>query len=148
LLDINHGWTKNAYWNVNIKNWRKWCKCISPFLFNNSYGLAAHTMGTKCPNHVFCVRLVDLQIICAKYRLGTEFFPNDDNRKCLLGVKHGWTKNALWNVNNKKLPKRCKFVSPFLFNNTYGLHVLTMDTKCPNQVLYVWFLDLQNICAK
>jgi hypothetical protein len=26
--------------------------------------------------------------------------------------------------------------------------VLTKDTKCPNQVLYVWFVDLQTICAK
>jgi hypothetical protein len=48
-------------------------------------------------------------------------------------------------VNNKKW---CDFVSLFLFNNTYGLPVLTMDTNCPNQVFYVWLFDLQIICVK
>jgi hypothetical protein len=32
------------------------------------------------------------------------------------------------------------FVSPSLFNKTYVIPVLTMDTKCPNQVFYVWFV--------
>jgi hypothetical protein len=36
----------------------------------------------------------------------------------------------------------------FLFNNTYGLHVLTMDTSNPNQLFYVWLVDLETICAK
>jgi hypothetical protein len=36
----------------------------------------------------------------------------------------------------------------FLFNNSYGLPVFTKDTKCPNQVFYVWLDDLQNIWAK
>jgi hypothetical protein len=26
-------------------------------------------------------------------------------------------------------------------NNTYGLPVLKKDTKCPNQVFYVWLVD-------
>jgi hypothetical protein len=38
--------------------------------------------------------------------------------------------------------------SPFLFNNSYGLPVLTMGTICPNQVFYAWLVDLQTICAK
>jgi hypothetical protein len=40
------------------------------------------------------------------------------------------------------------FVSPFLFSNTYGLHVLTMDTKRSNQVFYVSLVVLQTICGK
>jgi hypothetical protein len=36
----------------------------------------------------------------------------------------------------------------FLFNNTFGLPLLTMGTKCPNQIFYVWLVDLQNISAK
>jgi hypothetical protein len=39
-------------------------------------------------------------------------------------------------------------VSPLLFNNTYGLPVLTTDTKCPDQVFYVWLVHLQTIWAK
>jgi hypothetical protein len=63
-------------------------------------------------------------------------------------MRHSWTKSAFWDVNNKKWRKRCKFVSAFLSNNSYGLPVLTKDTKCPNQVFYVWLVDLQTICAK
>jgi hypothetical protein len=39
---------------------------------------------------------------------------------------------SFWDVNNKKWRKWCKFVSHFLYKNTYGLPVLTKDTKCPN----------------
>jgi hypothetical protein len=38
--------------------------------------------------------------------------------------------------------------SPYLSHNTCGLPVLTKHTKCPNQVFYVWIVDLQTICAK
>jgi hypothetical protein len=62
--------------------------------------------------------------------------------KGLPDMKHDWTKNTFWDVNNKKWRKWCKFVSPFLFNNTYGLPVLTMDTTSPNQVFYVCLVDL------
>jgi hypothetical protein len=51
-------------------------------------------------------------------------------------------------MNNKKLCKWRTFVSFFLFYNTWGLPVLTKDTKCPNQVFYVLLVDLQIICAK
>jgi hypothetical protein len=51
-------------------------------------------------------------------------------------------------VNNKKWLKWSKLVSTLLFNNTYCLPVLTVDTKCPNQVLYVWLVNLHTICPK
>jgi hypothetical protein len=104
--------------------------------------------NTKSPNQLFYVWLFDLQTICSKFGLEPWASPNYVIRNYLLDMKHGWTKNMFWDVNNKKWRKRCKFVSPFLFNNIYGLPVLKMDTKCPNQVLYVCFVDLQDICVK
>jgi hypothetical protein len=148
FLNMKLGWTKNAFWDVNNKKWRKRCKFVSPSLFYNTHGLPVLTMDTNSPNQIFYVSLVDLQKFCAKQGLETWLFPNNDIRICLLDMKYSWTKNAFWDVNNKKWRKWCKFVSPFLINNTYGLLVLTMGTKCPNQVFYVWLVDLQTICAK
>jgi hypothetical protein len=71
---------------------------------------------------------------CAKYGLNMWFSLIEYIPKYLFDVKHSWTNNTFWDVNNKKWPKWCKFVSPILCNNTYGLPVLTKDTKCPNQV--------------
>jgi hypothetical protein len=56
--------------------------------------------------------------------------------------------NAFWDENNKKGRKWCKFVSTILLNNPHGLPVIIMDRKSPNQVFYVWFVDLQAIRAK
>jgi hypothetical protein len=67
---------------------------------------------------------------------------------CLFDMKHRWTINAFWDVSNKKWRKWCKFVTPSLFNNNYGLPVLTMDSKCPKHIFYVWLVDLQIICVK
>jgi hypothetical protein len=84
---------------------------------------------------------------CSIYRLfvlnkaGNGLFPNIDIRICLLDMKHSWTKNAFWDVNKKKWRKWCKFVSPYLFNNTYGLKVLRKETKCPNQdLMFDWLI--------
>jgi hypothetical protein len=126
FLVMKHRWTENAFWDVNNKKCRKWCKILTPILFNHSYGLPVITMDTKCPNQVYNVWLVDLQTICAKYGLKTWFSPIDDIRKCLLDIKHGSNENAFRDVINKKW---CKFVSPVLFNNTYALPALTKDTK-------------------
>jgi hypothetical protein len=93
------------------------------------------------------VWLVDLETICTKYGLETRFSPNDI-RKFMLDMQRSWTQNAFWDVHNKKWRKWCKFVSHFLFNNSYGLPVLTMGTKFPNHLFYVWLVDLQAICAK
>jgi hypothetical protein len=68
--------------------------------------------------------------------------------KCLSNIKHGSTKTAFWDVNNKKWRIWNKFDAPFLFINTYGLPVLKKDTKCPNQVSYDCLFDLRTICAK
>jgi hypothetical protein len=120
LLDMRLNWNKNAFWDVQNKKWRKSCNFISPYLFNKTYGLNVLTMDTNIPKQLFYVWLVDLQSICAKYGVETWFSPNDDIRKCLRDMENIWTKNAFWVVNNKKRRKWCKFVPPFLFNNTYG----------------------------
>jgi hypothetical protein len=45
--------------------------------------------------------LVDLQTICAKYRLEMRIHPRDNIRKCLLDMRHRWTKNAFWDVKGR-----------------------------------------------
>jgi hypothetical protein len=72
--------------------------------------------------------------------LETCLSPNSDIRICLQDMRHNCTTNSFWDVNNKKWRKWCKFVPPFLFNDTYGLPVLTIDTKCPTQVFYHWLV--------
>jgi hypothetical protein len=73
--------------------------------------------------------------------------PNNDMRICLLDILPSWTKNAFSDVNNKKWNKRCKFVLPFSYNNTYGLPVTTMDTKCPNQVFLLFDWSIYRLCV-
>jgi hypothetical protein len=47
----------------------------------------------------------------------------------LLEIKHSWNKNAIWDVNNKKWRKWCKFDWHFLFSNAYCLPVLINNTN-------------------
>jgi hypothetical protein len=58
-------------------------------------------MDTKCPNQVFYVWLVNLQIIWAKYGLESWFSPNNEIRHSFLEMKISTNKNAFWDVNNK-----------------------------------------------
>jgi hypothetical protein len=98
---MKHRWTKNAFWDVNNKKCRKWCKIVTPILFNHSYGLPVITMDTKCPNQVY-VRLVDLETIVAKYGLESWFPPDVDICKYLLYMKHGSIKTRFetWLTRN------------------------------------------------
>jgi hypothetical protein len=112
---MRHSWTKNAFWAVSNKKWRKLCKFVSPFLFNNTYSLPVLKMDTKCPNQVFS--LVDLKTICAKKRLETWLFPNNDIRKRMLDMKHCWLKTHFetWiirnDVNGVKLFHHCYLIT-------------------------------------
>jgi hypothetical protein len=106
------------------------------------------TMDTKHPTQLFYVWLVDPHNICTKHGLEAWFSRNNDIRIYLLDINHSRTKNAFWDVSNTKWRKWCKFVSPFLFNNNYGLSALTTHTKWPNEVLYVLLDDFHTICAK
>jgi hypothetical protein len=62
-------------------------------------------------------------------------FKRDSLQMLFVNVWSTWSmvhiKDAFWYVNNKKWSKRCKFVSLFLFNNAYGLPMLTTDTNYP-----------------
>jgi hypothetical protein len=109
LLDLQHSWTKNAFWDVYNKKCHKWCNFVSALLFNNTYGLPVRIINTKWPNQLFYVSLFDLQTICDKYWLETWPSPNNDIRICLLDMKHGWTKDAFWDLKNKECLKWCKF---------------------------------------
>jgi hypothetical protein len=90
---MRHSWTKYAFWDVNNAKWRKWCKFVSPFLFNNTYGPPVLTMGTKLSNQEFYDWLMlnrawkrgSLQIMIFVYLL--------DRRLC-------WTKYTFWDVND------------------------------------------------
>jgi hypothetical protein len=55
--------------------------------------------------------------------------------------------NAFSDVNIKKLHKWCKFVSPFSYNNTYGLPVFTMDTKWPKPVFLIFDWSIYRFCV-
>jgi hypothetical protein len=133
---------------LHRKKWPEWCILDSPYLFNNSIGLPALTINTTCRNQLFYVSLFDLQTNYAKLGLKTWITPNGVIRIYLHDMQRSWTKNAIWNLNNKKWNKGCILVSHFTFNNCFGLPVFTLGTTCPNQVFYVWLVDLQDICAK
>jgi hypothetical protein len=95
------------------------------------------TTDTKLPNQISYVWLVDLQTICTKYGLETWLSPNDDIRKCLLDMKHGSTKNAFWDLNNKKWRVRCKFVHISYF---LTLIACLCSQRTPNiQIKYFMF---------
>jgi hypothetical protein len=96
---------KDAFWYVNNNKRRKWCKFVSRFSFDDSYGLSVLAMDTNCPNQVYHVWLVDVQSISAKLGLETCLSPNNDIRIRLHNVRHSWNKWAFWDVNNKKLCK-------------------------------------------
>jgi hypothetical protein len=106
---MQRSWTKNAFWDVNNKKWHKWCKVVSPFLYNKTNGIPMLRMDTKCPNQVClmfelsiyryfvlnrCWNLNSLQIKIFVY---------------FLDMKHRWKKNTFWGVNNKKWRKWCNF---------------------------------------
>jgi hypothetical protein len=94
-------------------------------------------MGTKCRNQVFYVWLVHLHSICAKYGLLTWVTPNNDIRKCLFDMQRSWTKNAFWDVNNKKWRKWCKF---FLLSYLIILMPYLCSQGSPNvQIKYFMF---------
>jgi hypothetical protein len=52
------------------------------------------------------------------------------------------------NLNYRKWLKWCILISHLLFNNLFGLPVLTISTNCTNDVFYAWLVDLQTICVK
>jgi hypothetical protein len=73
------------------------------------------------------------------------FSPNNDIRKCL----------STWSMVHLKVRfetsvTRNDVNGVSLFNLCYLITLLsyTTEIKCPNQVFYVWLVDLKSICAK
>jgi hypothetical protein len=142
LLDKKLSWTKNAFCDVNNKIWRKWDRFVYPFLFKNTYGLPVYTTDTKSPNLVFYVWLVDLQTICAKYRLETWFSGNDDIRIRLFDMRHSRTKNAFWDVNIKKWRIWCKFIQLYYLIT----HMAYLCSQWTSNVQIKYFMFPWSIC--
>jgi hypothetical protein len=105
------------------------------------------TIGTNCQNQYFMIDWLiyklfvfntewkrdSLQMMiflyvcstCSVFELKTQF--------------ESWIEKMTWMVY---------ILFHFFFNNFFGLADLTIGTTCPNQVFYVWLVDLQNSCAK
>jgi hypothetical protein len=147
LFVMKLSWTTNSFWDVNNKN-----DVNGTSLSHLSYLiiLMAYLCSQRTPNVQIMYFMFDWSI----YRLVVL------NRgwKCdslqimiFVRVSSTWgivTQKRFGDVNNKKWQICCKFVSSMLLKYTYGLPVITMDPTCPNHVFYVWFVDLQTICAK
>jgi hypothetical protein len=133
-------------WDVNIKKWRR---CLF-----NLRNLITH-MAYLCSQRAPKVQLKYFLFHWSIYRLfvlnwvwKSNSFQMRYIRTCLPNIKHGSTKNAFFDVNNKKWRVWYMFHAPFLSNKFYGLPVLTKGKNFPNQVFYVSLDDLQTICAK
>jgi hypothetical protein len=144
---MKHSWLKSRF-----ETWITKIDVLGVCLFNLSYLITnmAYLFSQPTPN----VQIKQFVLHWTIYRLFVlntgwkrDSLQMMNIRKCLLAMKHGSTKNAFWDVN-KKWRIWCKFVFPFLINKSYVLIVCAMDTKCPNELFYVWLFDLQIICAK
>jgi uncharacterized protein YjaG (DUF416 family) len=56
---MSHSWTKNAFWDVNNKKWRKWCKFVSHFYLIT---LMAYLCSQWKPNVQIKCFMIDLSI--------------------------------------------------------------------------------------
>jgi hypothetical protein len=142
VCSTKHSWNKNTFLEVNKKKWRKWCKFVHLLYLIT---LMPSLCSQRAPN----VQIKIFMFVRSIYRT--------------FGPYTGWKRDPLQMINikfarhesylnykrvlrrdNTKWRKWCKFVTPFLFSNTYGLPVLTMDNKCPNQSFYLclaWTAD-------
>jgi hypothetical protein len=74
LIDMNHGWTKNAFWGANKKKCRKRCKFASPLIFIT---LMSYLCSQWTPNYHMKYFMLDRSI----YRL--------------FVLNRGWTRESL-----------------------------------------------------
>jgi hypothetical protein len=129
---------------VNNKKYRKWCTFVLPLLFIT---LMSYLCSEWTPNFQIIYFMFDWSI----YRL---FVLNSAWKRDSLQIMTFVYVCSTWNLVERKtrsetwITRNYKLVSHFLFNNTYCLLVITINTKCPNQVFYVWLFDLQTLCLK
>jgi hypothetical protein len=142
---MKHSWTRNAFSGVNNKKWRS--------LFHLSYLITfmAYLCSQWTPNVQFKYFIFDWSIY-RLFVLNRAWKPESLQMMISVYVCSTWgtvelkTRFETW-ITRNDVNGVISF-SPPLFNKSYALRVLTMDTKCPNQVFYVWLADLQTICAK
>jgi hypothetical protein len=100
LLDKQHSWTKNAFWDV-----KKWNDINGVNLFLLSYLITL--MAYLCSQWAPYVQIKYFMSDWSNYRL---FVLNrgwrrnsleDDIRICLLDIQFRCSKNAIWNLNSK-----------------------------------------------
>jgi hypothetical protein len=144
LLDMKHGWTKNAFETWIIRN-----GVNGVSLFNTFYWI-------KLMACLFSQRTLNVQIKCFMFDWSVEIiFVLKSDWKCdspqiMIFVNVCWT----WSMVNLKTPfeiwiTRNVVSGVSLFHLYYhALPVITKVTKCPHQVFYVWLVDLHTICAK
>jgi hypothetical protein len=134
---MRHSRTKNAFWDVNNKRWRKWCKFDSHFLFNNTYGLHVLTVDTKGPNGLFCFIGWSTVYFCL-IEPGNVNLANNDIRLCFLYMRHSWNKNAFWDVNSKKWRKWCLFHFSYLITPIACMYSQMKPNVQINYFLFDW----------
>jgi hypothetical protein len=98
---MKHSETKNVFWDVNNKKWRKWCKFVPPFLLIT---LMAYRCSRWTPN-------VQIKFFMFDWSIFTIFVLNRGCKRntlqliiCiyLLVIKHRWLKTRLgkWITRN------------------------------------------------
>jgi hypothetical protein len=147
LLVMEYVWTKNAFWDVNNKKWRKWYSFVSPFLFNTlmAYLSSQNTSIVKIKYFMFDWAIYRLFVLNTSWKRDSQqmmIFVNFCSTWSMVELK---TRFETWIIRNDV--NAVSLFPPSLFNNTNGLTVLTMVTKCANQVFYVRLVDLQIISA-
>jgi hypothetical protein len=147
LLDVKHSWT-----NARFQTWITRNDVNGESFFHLSYlmTLMVYLCSQRTPN----VQIKFFMFDCSIYSLlvlNTGCKPDSFQMMIFVNVCSTWgmvelkTRFETWITRNDVNGYVC---FTFLFNNPYGLPVLTMNNKCPNQVFYVWLVDLQTICAK
>jgi hypothetical protein len=138
LLDINNSWSKNAFWDVNNKKWRKWCKFVSPSLFNNNYGLPVVTMVTNVQINYFMFdwsiyRIFVLNTGWKRDSLQMKIFVNICSTWWMVQMK---TRFLLWITRND-----VSGVSLFHFSYLITLMAYLCSQWTPNVLIKYFIID-------
>jgi hypothetical protein len=84
LLEMMHSWTKNAFWGVNNKKWRKWCL----FHFSRLITLMAYPCSHRTTN-------VQIKFFMFDWSIYSPFVPNTgwkrDSLQMMIFVNFGLT---------------------------------------------------------
>jgi hypothetical protein len=138
LLNMRHSWTKKAFWDVNNKKRPKSC---SSFHLSSLITFMAYLCSQWTPNVLMTYIMFDwstYRLFVLKQVWKRDFFQIVIFRyvSTTWGMFETKTRFETWITRNDEMV----FVSPFLFNNPYGLPVPTTDNIYTNQVFYDWLV--------